>query len=103
MNIGEIYMGYFDFNLLKRSLYVGILFALFILISKNIGTGSLVLLFPKYAMIGLPIFAAMMSYLISFQKNLMAIWIYFILLYGATAYIKLMTGAVIRSNEVSSQ
>ena len=68
MNIGEIYMGHFDFNLLKRSLYVGILFALFILISKNIGTGSLVLLFPKYAMIGLPIFAAMMSYLISFQK-----------------------------------
>ena len=69
MNIGEIYMGHFDFNLLKRSLYVGILFALFILISKNIGTGSLVLLFPKYAMIGLPIFAAMMSYLISFQKK----------------------------------
>lgn len=33
----------------------------------------------------------------------MAIWIYFILLYGATAYIKLMTGAVIRSSEVSSQ
>ena len=62
-------MGHFDFNLLKRSLYVGILFALFILISKNIGTGSLVLLFPKYAMIGLPIFAAMMSYLISKKKK----------------------------------
>lgn len=96
------FKGILDGALLRKSICVALLFAVFVLLLKSTGTVSADLLSQKKILVGMTITMAFVSYLVSCSKNLLGWVTFFSLLYGSTAYIKLFTGAVLRGNEISS-
>lgn len=96
------FKGILDGALLRKSICVALLFAVFVLLLKSTGTVYADLLSQKKILVGMTITMAFVSYLVSCSKNLLGWVTFFSLLYGSTAYIKLFTGAVLRGNEISS-
>lgn len=96
------FKGILDGALLRKSICIALLFAVFVLLLKSTGTVSADLLSQKKILVGMTITMAFVSYLVSCSKNLLGWVTFFSLLYGSTAYIKLFTDAVLRGNEISS-